>query len=239
MARKQIPLGSILGIPVGLDYSWFLIFALLTALLANNYYPAEFPAWAPVMYWFMGAVTALLFFASVLLHELGHSLVALSYRIRVRSITLHIFGGIAEIGDEPPSAVAEFLVAIAGPLTSFALAWFFYTIQPSLVSVQPLLGLAEYLAYINLSLGVFNLVPGYPLDGGRVFRAVVWGVTGNMRRATVIAANVGRGFAFLFIALGAWQAFSGNIGGGLWIAFIGWYLNNEARAELLRSAVVR
>ena len=239
MARQQIPLGSILGIPVGLDYSWFLIFALLTVLLANSYYPAEFPTWTPMTYWLMGAVTALLFFASVLLHELGHSLVALHYRIRVRSITLHIFGGVAEIGDGPPSAVAEFLVAIAGPLTSFALAGFFYALQPSLVLVQPLLGLAEYLAYINLSLGLFNLVPGFPLDGGRVFRAVVWGVTGNMRRATVIAANVGRGFALLFIALGAWEIFSGNIGGGLWIAFIGWYLNNEARAELLRSALVR
>ncbi|NDU92284.1 MAG: site-2 protease family protein [Ferrovum sp.] len=239
MARQQIPLGSILGIPVGLDYSWFLIFALLTALLANSYYPAEFPAWSPVLYWFMGAVTALLFFASVLLHELGHSLMALHYRIRVRSITLHIFGGIAEIADEPPSAAAEFLVAIAGPLVSFALAGVFFGIQPSLFSVQPLLGLAEYLAYINLSLALFNLVPGYPLDGGRVLRAVVWAVTGNMRRATVIAANVGRIFAFLLIALGVWQIFSGNLGGGLWIAFIGWYLNNEARAELLRSAAVR
>ncbi len=102
-----------------------------------------------------------------------------------------------------------------------------------------MLGLAEYLAYINLSLALFNLVPGYPLDGGRVLRAVVWAVTGNMRRATVIAANVGRIFAFLLIALGVWQIFSGNLGGGLWIAFIGWYLNNEARAELLRSAAVR
>ncbi len=239
MARQQIPLGSILGIPVGLDYSWFLIFALLTALLATSYYPAEFPAWPPTLYWTMGAVTTILFFASVLLHELGHSMVALHYHIRVRSITLHIFGGIAEISDAPPNATAEFLVAIAGPLTSFALAGIFYTLQPSLVSMQPLLALAEYLAYINLSLALFNLVPGYPLDGGRVFRAAVWAVTGNMRRATVIAANVGRGFAFLFMLLGFWQIFSGNLGGGLWIAFIGWFLNNEARAELLRNAMER
>ncbi len=235
MARQHIPLGSILGIPVGLDYSWFLIFALLTTLLANSYYPAEFPDWTPGVYWAMGAVTALLFFASVLLHELGHSLVALRHRIRVRSITLHIFGGIAEIADEPSSAAVEFFVAIAGPLTSFALAALFYMLQPAFSPVEPLLGLAEYLAYINLSLGLFNLVPGYPLDGGRVLRAVVWAITGNMRRATVVAANVGRGFAFLFIALGAWQVLSGNLGGGLWIAFIGWFLNSEARAELLRT----
>ncbi len=239
MARQQIPLGSILGIPVGLDYSWFLIFALLTALLANSYYPAEFSAWPQPLYWFMGAVTALLFFASVLLHELGHSLIALMHRIRVRSITLHIFGGIAEIADEPPSAAVEFQVAMAGPLTSFILAGIFYALKPLLTSVQPLLGLAEYLAYINLSLALFNLVPGYPLDGGRVFRSLVWAVTGSMRRATVIAANVGRGFAFLFIFLGLWQFFSGNPGGGLWIAFIGWFLNTEARAELMRCTVNR
>jgi Zn-dependent protease len=239
MARQQISLGRILGIPVGLDYSWFLIFALLTALLANSYYPAEFSSWSLPLYWFMGGLTALLFFASVLLHELGHSVVALRYHIRVRSITLHIFGGIAEIGDEPPSAAAEFFVAIAGPLVSFALAGIFFTLQPALASMQPLLGLAEYLAYINLSLALFNLVPGYPLDGGRVFRALVWAATGNMRRATVIAANVGRGFALLFIALGVWQISAGNMGGGLWIAFIGWFLHNEARAALLRNAANR
>ncbi len=239
MARQQVFLGRILGIPVGLDYSWFLIFALLTALLANSYYPAEFDAWPPFLYWFMGALTALLFFVSVLLHELGHSVVALRYGIRVRSITLHVFGGVAEIVDEPPSAAAEFFVAIAGPLVSFALAGLFHVLQPSLVSVQPLLALAEYLAYINLSLALFNLVPGYPLDGGRVFRALMWAVTGDMGRATVIAAHVGRGFAFLFIALGVWQISTGNLGGGLWIAFIGWFLHNEARAALLHHAANR
>ena len=116
MTRHNIPLGRILGIPIGLDYSWFVIFALLTWMLAGSYYPAEFKDWPPLLYWFMGAVTAIMLFVSVLLHELGHSVVALRYKIPVRSITLFLFGGVAQIGAEPPSAIAEFLIAIAGPL---------------------------------------------------------------------------------------------------------------------------
>ncbi len=232
MTRHNIPLGKILGIPIGLDYSWFVIFALLTWTLAGSYYPAEFKGWSPVLYWFMGAVTAIMLFVSVLLHELGHAVVALRYKIPVRSITLFLFGGVAQIGAEPPSAIAEFFIAIAGPLVSLALGILFYTVQPLLAGIEPLLGLAKYLAYINLSLVLFNLIPGYPLDGGRVFRAIVWAITGNMRRATVVAANVGRFFAFLFIFAGVWQMFSGNFGDGLWIALIGWFLDNAASAQV-------
>ena len=232
MSRHNIPLGRILGIPIGLDYSWFVIFALLTWMLAGSYYPAEFKDWPPLLYWFMGAVTAIMLFVSVLLHELGHSVVALAYRIPVRSITLLLFGGVAQIGAEPPSAMAEFLIAIAGPLVSLVLAVLFYVVQPLVAGIEPLLGLAKYLAYINLALVLFNLIPGYPLDGGRVFRAIVWAISGNMRRATLIAANVGRFFAFLFIFAGVWQMFHGNFGGGLWIAFIGWFLDNAASAQV-------
>ena len=232
MTRHNIPLGRILGIPIGLDYSWFVIFALLTWMLADNYYPAEFKDWPPLLYWFMGAVTAVMLFVSVLLHELGHSVVALRYKIPVRSITLFLFGGVAQIGAEPPSAIAEFLIASAGPLVSLILAVLFYAVQPLVAGIEPLLGLAKYLAYINLALVLFNLIPGYPLDGGRVFRAIVWAITGNMRRATLIAANVGRLFAFLFIFIGVWQMVSGNFGGGLWIAFIGWFLDTAASAQV-------
>ena len=130
MTRHNIPLGRILGIPIGLDYSWFVIFALLTWMLADSYYPAEFKDWPPLLYWFMGAVTAIMLFVSVLLHELGHSVVALRYKIPVRSITLFLFGGVAQIGAEPPSAIAEFLIAIAGPLVSLVLAVLFYAVQP-------------------------------------------------------------------------------------------------------------
>lgn len=232
MTRHNVPLGRILGIPIGLDFSWFVVFALLTWMLATSYYPGEFKDWTPQLYWFMGAVTAIMLFVSVLLHELGHSVVALRYKIPVRSITLFLFGGVAQIGAEPPSAIAEFLIAIAGPLVSLALAMLFYAVQPLVAGTETLLGLAKYLAYINLALLLFNLIPGFPLDGGRVFRAAVWKVTGNLRRATLIAANVGRIFALLFIFVGVWQMFSGNFGGGIWIAFVGWFLDNAASAQV-------
>ncbi|HLZ01119.1 MAG TPA: site-2 protease family protein [Bradyrhizobium sp.] len=237
MTRHNIPLGKILGIQIGLDYSWFVIFALLTWMLASSYYPDEFKHWSPLMYWMTGAATAIMLFVSVLLHELGHSVVALRYRIPVRSITLFLFGGVAQIGAEPPSAVAEFLIAIAGPLVSLALAAFFYAAQSPISGVEPLLGLAKYLAYINTALVLFNLMPGYPLDGGRVLRAVVWAITGNMSRSTLIAANVGRFFAFFLIFAGTWQIFSGNLGGGLWIALIGWFLDSAASAQIQQLAL--
>ena len=164
--------------------------------------------------------------------ELGHSVIALSYKIPVRSITLFLFGGVAQIEAEPPSAIAEFFIAVGGPLVSLALAILFHAVQPLAGGVEPLLGLAKYLAYINLALVLFNLIPGYPLDGGRVLRAIVWAITGNMRRSTLIAANVGRFFAFLLIFTGVWQMFNGNFGGGLWIAFIGWFLDNAASVQI-------
>jgi Zn-dependent protease/predicted transcriptional regulator len=232
MSRQDVPLGRILGIRIGLDYSWFLIFALFTWLLAQSYYPVKFKNWPSLLYWFMGVLTAIMLFASVLLHELGHSLVTLRYKMPVRSITLFIFGGVAQIGAEPPSAIAEFLIAIAGPVVSLTLAAFFYAVQPVVSGIQPLLGLARYLVYINLALVVFNLIPGFPLDGGRVFRAVVWAVTKNMRRATLIAATVGRVFGFFFIFLGVLKVFAGNIGSGLWMALIGWFLDNAASAQV-------
>jgi len=237
MNRHTIPLGRILGIPIGLDPSWFLIFVLLTWTLAVSYFPGEFKNWPVAQYWIVGAVTAIMLFVSVLLHELGHSVIALRYKIPVRSITLFIFGGVAQIGAEPPSAVAEFWIAIAGPMVSFALAALFSLLQPIFTGIAPLLALAKYLAYINGTLSLFNLIPGFPLDGGRVFRAIVWGVTRNLRRATLIAANLGRVIAFLFIIAGVWQILAGNFGNGLWIAFIGWFLESAAVAQVRQQMV--
>ena len=232
MTRHNIPIGRILGIPIALDYSWFLIFGLLTWMLAGSYYPLEFRNWPPLLYWFMGATTAIMLFVSVLLHELGHSVIALRFKVPVRSITLFIFGGVAQIGAEPPSAKAEFLIAIAGPIVSLALAVLFTVLQPAVAAVEPLWGLVKYLAYINFALVLFNLIPGFPLDGGRVFRAAVWAATKDMRRATLIAANTGRFFGFAFIFVGVWQMLGGNFGNGLWIAFIGWFLDNAASAQV-------
>jgi Zn-dependent protease/CBS domain-containing protein len=237
MNRNAISLGRILGIPIGLDYSWFLVFALLTWTLAVSYFPAEFANWPTAEYWLIGAVTAIMLFVSVLLHELGHSVVAMRYKIPVRSITLFIFGGVAQIGAEPPSAAAEFWIAIAGPLVSFALALVFGLLQPFVSAVAPLLALAKYLAYINGVLGLFNLIPGFPLDGGRVFRAIIWGATHNLRRATTIAGNVGRLIGFLFIFVGVWQMLSGSLINGLWIAFIGWFLESAAVAQIQQQRI--
>jgi len=237
MNRHTIPLGRILGIPIGLDYSWFLIFGLITWTMAVGYYPAEFKNWPTAQYWIVAAVTAIMLFVSVLLHELGHSVVAMHYKIRVRSITLYIFGGISQIGTEPISATVQFWVSIAGPAISFALAIFFFLLQPVFTGVVPLLALAKYLVYINIVIGLFNLIPGFPLDGGGVFRAVVWGITHNRRRATLIAANLGRFIAYIFIFLGVWQMFGGNFINGMWIAFIGWFLESAAKGQVQQVAI--
>ncbi len=235
MASKQYTLGRIFGIPVSLDSSWFFIFALLTWTLADNYYPAEFTNWPPFLYWVMGAVTALFYFMCILLHEVGHSVVALWYRIRVRGITLFMFGGVAQIEGQSPNAGAEFLIAIAGPLVNLILAFIGYKSLPLFSDSAPLVALIKYLAYINLALALFNLIPGYPLDGGRVFRALVWGVTKDLRRATRIAATVGLGFAYLFVLIGVWKIVSGNISGGLWIILLGWFLQNAAKEQLQQT----
>lgn len=232
MFRHTVPLGRILGIPIGLDYSWFLVFVLLTWSFAIGYYPAEFPEWSVSLYWILGALTAIMLFVSVLLHELGHSIVARRYKIPVKSITLFIFGGVAQITSEPPKASAEFWIAIAGPIVSLLLALLFGFLQTVFLTFSPVLALMKYLAFINGILVLFNLIPGFPLDGGRVFRAVVWGITRNFYRATMIAASVGRAIAFMFIFFGVWQIFTGNVTDGIWIVFIGWFLETAASAQI-------
>jgi Zn-dependent protease/CBS domain-containing protein len=236
---RSIPLGRVLGIPLGLDYSWFLVFALVTWSLAGSYFPQHYLGWSTGLYWTIGLATSLLFFGSVVLHELGHSAIALRNGIPVRSITLFIFGGVAQIGREPASPGVEFRVAIAGPAVSFALAGLFGALGRFGASHAPLAALATYLAYINGSLALFNLIPGFPLDGGRVLRAVMWQVTHSFQRATEIAGSAGHLFAWLFIFWGVWQMFSGNFVGGLWIAFIGWFLQNAATASVQQMTLQR
>jgi Zn-dependent protease len=232
MNRQGISLGRILGIPIELDYSWFLVFALVTWTLAAGYFPSEFTNWPTSEYWLVGIATALVFFLSVVLHELGHSIVAKHYGIPVNSIKLFIFGGVSQIGTEPPSAKAEFVMAVVGPLVSLVLAGVFAGLSVAFASVAPLLALTKYLAYINVALGLFNLIPGFPLDGGRVFRAIVWGITSSLHRATMIAGNVGRFIGFMFILFGVYQVFTGNFVNGLWIGFIGWFLESAATSQV-------
>jgi Zn-dependent protease/CBS domain-containing protein len=237
MNSNSIRLGRVFGIPVGVDYSWFLVLVLFTWTFATGYYPAEFKNWSTVEYWAVGAVTALMLFASVLLHELGHSWVALRYKIPVRSITLYIFGGISQISSEPTSALSEFWITIVGPMVSFALAGVLALLTIIVSGFAPLLALVKYLAYINLVLGAFNLIPGFPLDGGGVLMSIVWGATNNRHRALLIASAVGSLFAYLFIFYGVFQIFNGNLLNGLWIAFMGWFLISASRGRVAQERV--
>ncbi|HEX9615917.1 MAG TPA: site-2 protease family protein [Anaerolineales bacterium] len=238
MIRNAIRIGKVFGIEVGLDYSWFIIFVLITWSLAGHYLMV-YQDWSPGFRLGLALVTALLFFISVLAHEFGHSLVAIATGTPVRSITLFIFGGIAQITREPKRPLHEFLIAIAGPLVSFGLAAAFggLLLVGQLSGLRGLEALGSWLGRINLILALFNLIPGFPLDGGRVFRSIVWGLTGNLNRATRLAGAIGQGVAWLFILVGIWQIFSGNWANGLWIAFIGWFLNSAALGSVQQVAL--
>lgn len=237
MDKNAVHLGRIFGIPLDIDYSWFLILVLFTWSFATGYYPAEFKNWSTLEYWVVGALTAMMLFACVLLHELGHSWVAARYKIPVRSITLYIFGGISQISSEPTSASSEFWISIAGPLVSFALAGIFAILSIVVSGFAPLLALFKYLAFINLFLGAFNLIPGYPLDGGGVLMAIVWGITHDRHRAILFASVTGTVFAYLFIFFGVFQIFGGDILNGLWTTFIGWFLLTASRGRVQQEKI--
>jgi Zn-dependent protease len=228
--RSSLRLGRIFGIPVGINYTWFIIFALVTMSLATGYFPSRYDDWGLAAYLSVGALTSVLFFVSVLIHELAHSVVALAWGIPVKSITLFIFGGVANIGREPERPLAEFLIAVAGPISSLLLALGFgiLWLAGQLLEFTPLAGLGLYLATVNLSLALFNMIPGFPLDGGRVFRSVVWALSGDMNRATRWAAKAGRVVAVLMIIGGGIMFLMGNWSSGLWLAFIGWFLDSAA-----------
>lgn len=230
--RSSIRLGRIAGIEIGIHYTWIFIFLLVSWSLAQGFFPEYYPGWERMSYWITGVASALLLFVSVLLHELAHSLVAQARGMRVQSITLFIFGGVSNIEEEAEQPRIEFAMAIVGPLTSLALAGVFWAVLETLGDRQaPLAATLGYLALINAILGVFNLLPGFPLDGGRVLRSILWGQTGSLSRATNIAATVGRLFGWGLIAFGVFQLLSGNFLGGLWIAFIGWFLSSAADAS--------
>lgn len=226
--KANVRLGRIWNIPIGLNYSWFLIFGLATWSLALGIFPAAAPELSPVAYWLMGALTSVLFFGSVLAHELGHALMALRNRVPVRAITLFFFGGVAEIAREPRSAGAEFRIAIAGPLVSVLLAGLFAALAALAGSVPYIAEPAAWLARINLVLAAFNMLPGFPLDGGRVFRAVVWQITGSELRATQVSTAVGQLVAAGFVGIGVLAALTGNLFNGLWLVFLGLFLNGAA-----------
>lgn len=227
MRFGRLYLFRVLGIPIRLDYTWFLIFILFTWLLASGYYPPRFPEWTRATYWIVGFFSALLLFVSVLLHELGHSWVALRTGIPIRSITLFLFGGVAQMSREPPDAETEFKMAIAGPLTSFLLAIVFFAFAQVL---SPVLGaLFGLIAWLNLFLALFNLVPGFPLDGGRVLRAFLWKRRGDLVWATRISSRAGKVVALTLMILGFLRIVTGDLG-GIWFILIGLFLLQAAEA---------
>jgi Zn-dependent protease/CBS domain-containing protein len=239
--KGNISLGRIFGIPLRLHYTWFIIFALVTSSLVL--YPLEqpYPIEQRIL---LGILTSVLFFASIITHELAHSILAIRNHIPVKEITLFVFGGVSQITKEATSPRVELSIAIVGPLTSLAIAGIFYGLYLLLAGAQQSLAasLTQWLAMINVILALFNLIPGFPLDGGRIFRAIVWQRTHDYHRATSTATKVGQGIAYAFIAGGLALIFALQLWlNGLWLIFIGWFLHDAARAShqqiLLRDSL--
>ena len=220
-------IARIFGVPVYVHFSWVIILGLITWTLATGYFPAHYPDLPASSYWAKGLVASLLFFVSILLHEMGHAVVALRHGIGIRSITLFIFGGVAQMEKDPEDGWTEFKIAAIGPVVSLALAGLFH-----LAAATPLLGdsgraVARYLALINLVLACFNLVPAFPLDGGRLLRGLLWKQAGKLG-ATRIAAGAGTFFAFFLIGSGALSLLRGDGVTGVWYILMGWFLKDAA-----------
>lgn len=234
--RASIKLLTIRGIPVEINASWLIAFALITWTFSTAAFPANFLLWSRGEYWLAGAVTTFLLFASVLAHELGHSFVALSQGLKVHSITLLLFGGVSRIEGDATRPRNDIFIALAGPAVSLTIGallvgWWAAFGPERQFQVTPLHGVLIFTGLMNILVGVFNLLPGYPLDGGRVLRSAVWALTGDTERASRVAFAVGRLVFFLLIAWGGWRIVNGDVFGGVWVVFIGWFLLSSARGE--------
>ena len=237
--EASIRLGRLRGIEIGVHYSWLLVFALLTYSLAFGVFPSWYSGWSSGTYWAVGVLASVLLFASVLAHELGHSLVAQSRGVPVIRIVLFIFGGVAQLADEARRARDEFLIAVAGPLVSVAIGIVSLGLWPIVEDIsQPLGAIFEYLGWANLILVAFNSIPAYPLDGGRVLRALLWGTLGNVLRATRIAAGIGVAIGFLFMAGGLFLVFRSPLS-GIWLIALGWFLQNAAQQSYQQLVIRR
>ena len=231
MFGKTIKLFSLFGFDVKIDISWLVLAFLITWSLAQGLFPYYFKDLTSTTYWWMGIFGAIGLFFSIIFHELSHSLVARNFGLPIKGITLFVFGGVAHMEEEPPSAKAEFLMAIAGPVSSVLLGIVFYVLRTvgNIAWPLPVTGVLGYLAFINWILAGFNLLPAFPLDGGRVLRSVLWKWKNNIGWATRIASRIGTLFGFVLIAMGVIQFFSGNLIGGIWWFMIGLFLQNAAR----------
>lgn len=257
--NRGLRIGRLFGINIHIDGSWILIFLLVTWSLASGLLPAWHPDWSVGLRWGVAVASSILFFISILLHELSHSLVAKAQGLPVRRITLFLFGGVSNIEREPPTPKSEFLMAVVGPLTSILLGIIFLALaafsvygsnvqtedsQTAISQFGPITTLLLWLGPINIILGLFNLIPGYPLDGGRILRAALWSVMKDLRKATAWAAGVGRLIGWLFIAAGVAMAFGAKLPffgtgliSGLWLIFIGWFLNSAAQSSYQQTIV--
>jgi Zn-dependent protease len=227
----NITIGHVWGIPIQINPSLFLILALLTWTLAGGLLPTAYPEMSDLGRWLTALLTALLFFASILVHELAHAWVARRNGIPVQSITLYIFGGIAQLGGKPKTPGAEFRIAAVGPASSLVLAAIFYGLNEVLGDRGYVGASSQWLAYINLILALFNLLPGYPLDGGRILESIVWAASGKQATGVKVAGTTGQIIAYGLMAIGAWRAFQGDLIGGLWMVVIGFILHNAATVE--------
>jgi Zn-dependent protease/CBS domain-containing protein len=234
---SSFKLGRIAGIEIGLNWSWLVVFALVVWMLGIHVFPEQVTGLGDGTYLTMAVVAAVLFFASVLAHELGHAIQARREGMEIDGITLWLFGGVAKFKGMFPSAGAEFRIAIAGPLVSLVIGGLFIAAAAFVPFPRPALGVVAWLGVINLILLVFNMLPALPLDGGRVLRSALWHFRRDFRTATRLSANIGRGFGFFFIALGLLLFFGGAGIGGIWMAFIGWFLLMAASAEARYLAV--
>jgi len=237
MFGKSIKLFKLLGFEVKIDFSWIIIAILIAWSLSTGLFPVYYKNLSSQSYWIMGILGALGLFLSIIIHEFSHSIVARQYGIPMKGITLFIFGGVAEMGEEPPNPKAEFMMAIVGPLSSIALAVVFYAIYllgRGDVLTPPVRGVIAYLAMINGILAGFNLVPAFPLDGGRVLRSILWGIKKNLNWATKISSQIGWGFGILLIVLGFFNVLRGDFIGGMWWFLIGMFLQTAAKASYQR-----
>jgi Zn-dependent protease/CBS domain-containing protein len=234
---QSIRIGRVFGIQLGLHPSWFVIALIVTYTLAAGELPRVYAGWSDGLYWAVGAVISVLFFASVLAHELSHALVARRFGLRVRDITLFIFGGAASLEGDPERPRDEALIAAAGPFTSLVIGVALWGIDV-LVGQQQVAAIVGWLGFINITLGLFNLIPGFPMDGGRILRAVLWKIRGDRLAATRNAAAVGRLFGYLLIAGGVYLIFQGgSVFSGVWLALIGWFLSNAAESTVAQMSV--
>jgi Zn-dependent protease/CBS domain-containing protein len=238
--KSSLKLFRIAGIDIGIHFSWIFIFVFFSWSLAASYFPAMYPDWSTTTYWVCGVIASLAIFVSVLIHELAHSLVAKARGLPVSNITLFILGGVSNLQEEPKKPTIEFFMAIVGPAASLLLALIFWLITLGTGTANadsPVMAIIAYLAITNLLLAIFNLLPGFPLDGGRVLRSIIWGSTHDLVKATNIATFVGQFFGWVLIGVGIVIMFQVNFISGIWMAFIGWFLNSSADASRKQTTI--